>query len=160
MLIEDKQGLHTIILALGVLLAFGLSATATMAWTMRDPDVSRSMEFLTALGRHDFESAGGMLDDDAVIDLPYAGEGMTVRGRAAAIDFFKRTMGRSVVSLEYRLDWAYPSSQAGALLLEVSTHGRTAQRREYANRLVAIFEYRNGRIVLFREYFNPGKVGQ
>jgi ketosteroid isomerase-like protein len=146
-------------LALTMLASLAISGNALGAKTMHDPDLALAREFLSALGHHDFETAGNLLDAQVVVDLPYAGNGMTVHGRDDAIDFFKRTMGRSVANLEYRIDRAYPSPQAGALVLEVSTQGRTAEGRDYTNRLVTIFTFRDGRIVLFREYFNPGRVG-
>jgi signal transduction histidine kinase len=50
---------------------------------------------------------------------------------------------------------AYPSPEAGASVLEVCTRGRTAAGRDYTNWLVAIFEFRGGKIVLLRESINP-----
>lgn len=126
---------------------------------MHDSEVSQAMAFLAALGRHEFNGAGAMLDEEAVVELPYAGEGITLNGRAEAMAFFRRTMGQSAAHIEYRLDQAYPSRQAKALVLEISTQGRTQAGRDYTNRLVAVFRFRKGRIVLFREYFNPGRVG-
>jgi len=117
------------------------------------------MDFLGAVGRLDFDAAGSLLDEDAVLELPYAGDGLIVRGRADILQFFRRSMGKSVAGIVYKLDRAYPSPEAGAIVLEISTQGRMATGREYTNRLVGIFVLRGGKIVLFREYFNSAKLG-
>lgn len=118
-------------------------------------EVPIAMDFLAALGRQDFGTAGLFLDEDAVLDLPYAGEGLTVRGRDEILGFFRKSMAGSTAEVIYSLNRAYPSPEAGAVVLEVSTRARTAAGREYTNRLVTIFEIRRDKIVLFREYFNP-----
>jgi len=94
-----------------------------------------------------------------VLDLPYVHTGLTLRGRADIINFFRRTMSNSVAGIVYNLDQAYPSPQAGALVLEISTQARTATGHDYTNRLVGIFKFRDGKILLFREYFNFAKLG-
>jgi limonene-1,2-epoxide hydrolase len=99
------------------------------------------------------------LGEDAVLDLPYVNDGLIVRGRPDILQFFQRSMGRSVSSIVYKLDRAYPSPAAGAVVLEISTQGRTEAGRDYTNRLVGVFVFRDGKIALFREYFNSGRVG-
>jgi len=117
------------------------------------------MDFLAALGRLDFDAAALLLDEDAVLDLPYVRNGLIVRGRADILQFFRQSMSKSVSGIVYRLDQAYPSPEAGAIVLEISTQGRTATGLEYTNRLVGIFVFRDSKIVLFREYFNSAKIG-
>lgn len=122
-------------------------------------EVTIAMSFLGALGRRDFDAAASLLDDEAVLDLPYVNAGLIVRGRADILQFFRRSMSKSVSAIVYKLEQAYPSPEAGALVLEISTQGRTATGREYTNRLVGIFVFRGGKIVLFREYFNSAQIG-
>ena len=137
------------------------TAPASMAGdhAMEALETALAMGFLAALGRLDFDAAGAMLDEEAVLELPFAGDGLTVRGRDTIVQFFRRTMAGSVGAIEYRLVRAYPSPAAGALVLEIATQGRTAAGRDYENRLVGVFEFRGGKIVLFREYFNPAPLG-
>ena len=123
--------------------------------TVQTLEAPTAMSFLAALGRHDFDAAGLFLDDDASLELPFAGEGLTVRGRQGILQFFRTSMARSTGEIEYSLERAYPSPEAGATVLEISTRARTAEGRPYTNRLIAIFEFRRGKISLFREYFNP-----
>lgn len=121
-------------------------------------EVSTAMDFLAAMGRLDFDAVGSFLDNDAVIEFPYLGAGVTVRGRTEIVKYLRHSMGSAIAGITYNLDQAYPSQEAGALVLEISTQGRTAAGREYTNRLVGVFECRDGRIARFREYFNPGRV--
>lgn len=118
-------------------------------------EASTAMDFLGKLGRLDFDGAFALLDENAVADLPFAGAGMTVRGRAEIDRFLRNSMGRRVDHIEYRLDAAYPSIDGDAVVLEISTEGTSRSGGAFTNRLVAIFRFQNGRIVLFREYFNP-----
>lgn len=143
------------------LLATANSVPASAAARTRATEVSEvpiAMDFLAALGRLDFDAAASLLDEDAVLDLPYVNDGLIVRGRADILQFFRRSMSKSVSGIVYKLDQAYPSPKAGALVMEISTQG-TATGREYTNRLVGIFVFRDGKIVLFREYFNSAKIG-
>lgn len=117
-----------------------------------------ALEFLKALGRLEFDAASSFMGDDAILDLPYAGQGLTLHGRDKILQFFKSTMAGSVASIEYELDRAYPSPETAATVLEISTQGRTASGVTYTNRLIAVFEFRDGKITLFREYFNPNRT--
>jgi limonene-1,2-epoxide hydrolase len=122
-------------------------------------DISIAMNFLGSVGRLDFDAATALLDKDAVLDLPYVNEGLIVRGQDNIVQFFRRTMAKSIAGIAYKLEQAYPSPTAGATVLEISTQGRTATGQNFTNRLVGIFVIRNGKIVLFREYFNAAKIG-
>jgi ketosteroid isomerase-like protein len=126
---------------------------------MQHHEVSLAMEFLASLGRLDFDAASAFLDENVVLDLPYANDGLVLRGRDGILRFLKKTMAGVVARIEYKMERAYPSPEAGAIVLEISTQGRTPAGREYTNRLVAIFEFRGGKIALFREYFNPVGMG-
>lgn len=76
--------------------AFALPANAAEKPRVLDgSEVSTAMNFLSALGRLDIDAAA-YLDEETVLDLPYAGEGMRLRGRANVMQFFERTMNRSV----------------------------------------------------------------
>ena len=120
-----------------------------------DAETQSAMAFLQALGRLDFEGATAYLDEDAVLDLPYAGSGHVVRGRLHVMTFFRDTMIGKVSNITYQLDFAYASREPGVIALEVSTEVESALSGTAFNRLVAIFRFRLGKIVLFREYFNP-----
>jgi hypothetical protein len=72
------------------------------------------MSFLGALGRLDFDAAASLLDEGAVLDLPYINDGLIVRGRADILQFFRQSMSKSVSGIVYRLEQAYPSPEAGA----------------------------------------------
>lgn len=149
-------------LILGALLATAVSVPASAApraGATTGSDVSVAMDFLGALGRLDFDAAGSLLDEEAVLELPYVNDGLIVLGRADILQFFRRSMGKSVGGIVYKLDKAYPSPEAGAIVLEISTQGRTATGRDYTNRLVGVFVLRAGRILLFREYFNSTNLG-
>ena len=135
------------------------ASAAAVTRATKVSEVPLAMNFLGALGRLDFDDAASLLDEDAVLDFPYVNDGLIVRGRADILQFFRQSMSKSVSGIVYRLEQAYPSPEAGAIVLEISTQGRTATRHEYPNRLVGIFVFRDGKIVLFREYFYSAKIG-
>lgn len=148
------------ILVAGLLaIAIGVPVSAAArSRAKRSSEVRIAMRFLETLGRHDFDAAASLLDEDAVLDLPYVNDGLVVRGRADILRFFRQSMSRSVAGIVYKLAQAYPSPEGRAIVLEISTQGRTAAGREYTNRLVGIFQFRDRKIVLFREYFNSAKL--
>jgi ketosteroid isomerase-like protein len=125
---------------------------------MEGAETQAAMAFLSALGRLDFDGAGALLDDDTVLDLPFAGAGHVVTGRAQVLTFFRDTMTGKIAQIAYHLDHAYPSREPGATVLEVSTKVEGPQGGTVSNRFVAIFRFRRGKIVLFREYFNPAPI--
>lgn len=144
-----------------VLLSVGIGTSAkayTGTLANQTCEVPIAMDFLAALGRLDFDAVRSFLSDDAVIEFPYLGAGLTVRGRAEILQYLRQSMGPAISGIVYKLDHAYPSPEAGALVLEISTQGRTAGGREYTNRLVGVFVCRDGNIAHFREYFNSAKV--
>lgn len=123
-----------------------------------DAETQSAMAFLSALGQLDFERAGALLDDNVVLDLPFAGAGHVVTGRSQVVDFFRNTMSGKVARIAYQLDDAYPRRAPGATVLEVSTKVEGAHGGTTSNRFVAVFRFKHGKIVLFREYFNPAPI--
>jgi hypothetical protein len=128
------EGMSGQTMALAALIAAALPTSAparVAASTQAAPasQVTAAMDFLADLGRLDFDSAAARLDEDAVLDLPYVGEGLILRGRPNIAAFFQRSMGKSVSGIVYKLDRAYPDPQTGTVVLEISTQGRTAAGR-------------------------------
>ncbi|CAN7482415.1 nuclear transport factor 2 family protein [Phenylobacterium sp. LjRoot225] len=123
-----------------------------------DAETQSAMAFLASVGRLDFTGAETLLAEDAVLELPYAGAGHVVSGRSQVLNFFRQTMTGKVRHIEYRLDQAYTGRTPGVIALEVSTTVQTVPDGTAVNRLVAIFRFRQGKITLFREYFNPAPV--
>lgn len=107
------------IILVTALLATAISVPASAAARTRATEVSEvpiAMDFLAARGRLDFDAAASLLDEDAVLDLPYVNDGLIVRRQADILQFFRRSMSKSVSGIVYKLDQAYPSPKAGARL--------------------------------------------
>jgi ketosteroid isomerase-like protein len=120
-----------------------------------EAETRSAMAFLAAVGRLDFTGAEGFLSEDTVLDLPYAGAGHVVSGRSQVLNFLRDTMTGEVRHVEYHLDQAYAGRAPGVIALELTTRVETVSGGTAANRLVTIFRFRQGKITLFREYFNP-----
>ena len=122
------------------------------------PIIARAHAFLDLLSTKDMDAWADLWAEDAVQDMPFAPEGFPSRvvGKDALIrhyaelprqtgrmEFLDRTArlldGSDTVLMEYRGE------------IEIIPTGR-----RYDNRYVGLFEFdASGKIVLFREYFDP-----
>ena len=104
--------------------------------------------------------AGTFLDlfaEDAVLECPFAPPGSMhrVSGKkeiAAYLDQIKDSLGSDGMTLSA----AFHTVDAEAAILEYSgTASNVRNGKHYAQRYIAVVKLREGRIVLFREYWNP-----
>ena len=108
---------------------------------------TRTVEgFLNALANADYESAEAALDDDLVyenVGLP------TIRGRARAMNLFRRMDGRAAFEVKiHRI-----AADGGAVLTE-RTDALIFGPLRLQFWICGVFEVHNGRITLWRDYFD------
>jgi len=121
-------------------------------------DVLVATSFLNALGQLDFDAAGEYLDREVVLELPFSGSGISVTGKANVLQFLQNAMKGSIRNITYVVTHKYMGDDHKSIALEIST-AVEGVRGNYTNRLVAVFDFRNGKISRFREYFGPAASG-
>lgn len=99
---------------------------------------------------------GDLLTDDAQFDVPYAHFPEPVIGRAAFVRMFDEVTAGLFNPFEFTLQAFYPCTDGESIVVEYASKGMvTTTGRPYANRYAGIFRIRDGRIALWREFFNP-----
>ena len=108
---------------------------------------TRTVEgFLNALQDEDFEAAEAALDDNLVyenVGLP------TIRGRARAIKLFRQMEGRAAFEVKI-----HRMAADGAAVLTERTDALIVGPLRLQFWVCGVFEVRNGRITLWRDYFD------
>ena len=118
------------------------------------------LDFLTGLEDKDMDRVNGVWADDAVQEMPYTRQGVgfpdRVVGKPALIKQYAgwpENAGNANFTDEMRF---YPSPDPRTVIVEyrgvseIVTTGRT-----YDQKYIGVFHTDNGKITLFREYFDP-----
>lgn len=112
--------------------------------------------WLEALHALDIPSAIELLADDAVLEMPLVPPGLPdrIEGKAAIGAFLD---GSQVFSkLDFHDVDVHATSDPELAVVEFRSTGTfDATGLDYANRYALVIRARAGRIVLYREYFNP-----
>jgi len=111
------------------------------------PDNARTVEnFLTALQNQDIDAAGAVLDDNLV----YQNVGFpTIRGRARAMKLFRSMEGRA--GFEVKI---HRIAVNGSTVLTERTDALVFGRVRLQFWVCGVFEVTDGRITLWRDYFD------
>ncbi|GAB3159470.1 hypothetical protein GCM10027290_64420 [Micromonospora sonneratiae] len=124
-----------------------------------DADVVRAL--LDAESRRDIAAMTELVAPDLVFDTPYAPPGVpaTLTGRDAFGDTLRRFIGvDGGFYRTFELDdiVVHPTAEPGLVFAEYASTGVVAATgHTYTNRYVALFRLVDGKVQLFREYFNP-----
>ena len=92
--------------------------------------------------------------EDLVLELPYASPPKRIDGKVAALSFLDAALG--AFSLDLTIDEVHACLDPDELIVEFSGTGEHRPTGSpYANRYIAVFGFRDGRIARQREYYNP-----
>ncbi|BBZ34205.1 limonene-1,2-epoxide hydrolase family protein [Mycolicibacterium confluentis] len=112
-----------------------------------DTDIAVVEKFLFALRDKDLDTAGSLLDDDVV----YQNVGFPIiRGRARTIKIFKG-MDRDSFGFDVKF---HRSVAEGGSVLNERTDALSVGRVRMQFWVCGVFEVRDGRITLWRDYFD------
>lgn len=114
----------------------------------------------TALGDRidrDASSFTDMMDEQAVMEFPYALPGLPDRleGRDAVARHLERAAGLIAFD-RMGQPTAHPSTDPNVVIIEFAGFGRgVATGAPYDQRYISVIRTENGRIVHYRDYWNP-----
>lgn len=116
------------------------------------------VRMLTALGQKDYDGFEADLAEDVLLEWPYPPmDGFPTEKRGAR--WFREVLEISWADFEpynYRIEAIHDLADPDRLIAEYSSHSRFIPTdRPYSNRYIAILDFRDGRIVRWREYVNP-----
>ncbi|MGJ0117562.1 limonene-1,2-epoxide hydrolase family protein [Williamsia sp. MIQD14] len=121
------------------------TATTTTTTTTDDPRAVVT-RFLFALRDEDFPTAAALLDDDLV----YQNVGLlTIRGARKTLNLFRRMEGRVPFDVI-----VHRSTVDGSTVMNERTDALTFGPVRLQFWVCGVFEVRNGRITLWRDYFD------
>lgn len=114
---------------------------------------------LLALLRHfetlDFDPIEQILHDDAVFEFPFSAQGALLEGKAAIMDYLRTAMPSFVRHMRFTILAEHKCGDPAWAIAEYSSEAETVTGGRYANRYVGLVRAMGGRILIFREYFNP-----
>jgi ketosteroid isomerase-like protein len=127
---------------------------------MSDNIQSFSAMLRSALGNRIDRDAGSftdMLADHAVMEFPYAPPGLPVRldGREAVVRHLEN-VGGLIAFDRMGEPTVHPSTDPSLVILEFEGFGRGVETGEpYDQRYISVIRTEGGRIVHYRDYWNP-----
>lgn len=121
-------------------------------------DIVRSL--FAAVSAGEYERLGEFMADDLVFELPYGPSFLPERFDGFELwDQMQRTTFAMFESFVETLDTVYAVEGSDTLVCEYRSRAIVkATSKEYTNRYIGVFRFRDGKIVFWREYHNPDAV--
>ena len=123
-------------------------------------DVDVVTAALERIGGLDIEAALELADPDFVLELPYRADGGPNRMTGADAAKFMRVLPKLFSRMRFSDVTLHQGVTPGHVIAEYRSDGLTRDGRPYRNTYISVFELRDGRIVLWREYFDPSVIAQ
>jgi ketosteroid isomerase-like protein len=123
-------------------------------------DVDIVTIWLERIGELDIEAALELVDADFVLELPYRADGGPSRMRGEDAAKFMRVLPKLFARMRFSDVTLHQIVTPGHVIAEYGSDGVTRDGRPYRNTYISMFELRDGRIVLAREYFDPSVIAQ
>ena len=111
--------------------------------------------------KHDTDGFVDLFAPDGVIELPFAGPGMPSRlaGQQAIRDFSHRMAASPLRIDDLEATAVYQTGDPEVVIIELISRGTvTSTGGTFAGTSIQVFRIRDGKIVLFRDYFNVGEL--
>jgi uncharacterized protein len=130
---------------------------------IRDP-IENHSKFMSATVKTLFEAvsiADGqavrpLLADDILMQLPFSIPPFpSEKSGGDAIALGIKSGSRIFTSFRLTPLTFYPSPETDSIVVEAQSEGQLTQGGTYSNQYVFVFKFANGKIVLWKEYFNP-----
>lgn len=118
-----------------------------------DADVVRMA--LERVSELDIESALELTTDPFTVELPFRGDGGPRRLEGEQARAFMRALPKLLTRLAFHDVVVHGPLPSGTIVAEYRSDGLTRAGRPYANTYVGLFELRDHRITVWREYFDP-----
>ena len=116
-------------------------------------------DFLDSIGNLDFARVGQILAEDAVMALPFVEALPPVRGRSEIVQRLQDTIPRMFERMAFTYDEWYDVRNMDALVAEYCSEcPQRGGDAVYRNDYIGVFRFDGGKIALYREYLNPGKM--
>jgi len=107
----------------------------------------------------DHELLRTWLDDEAVMEFPYAFGDMPARYEGVdAILSAMSIISQMFVSFTLTPVNFYSSPDTNSMIVEAVSNGVRSNGSDYDNRYIILFSFKGEKVVMWREFFNPLKL--
>lgn len=114
---------------------------------------------LRAIEGRNLAAIGELTHPDGRFEGPYSPGGeMVTRGREAVVAMLEGVGEKMFKQVAFTIEREYPCTDPAFAVAEYRSEALLHNGADYVNRYIAVCEVRDGKIMLFREYFNPMAV--
>jgi ketosteroid isomerase-like protein len=110
------------------------------------------------VGALDVHAAVELVTDDLVLEFPFRGDGGPRRLEGDAAKAFITDLPKLFARMSFQDVVVHGQLPSGQVVVEYRSDGLTRAGRSYPNRYVGFFTLRDGRVAVWREYFDPDVV--
>jgi ketosteroid isomerase-like protein len=117
-------------------------------------------DFLDRTGNLDFDGAGQLLAENAVMIMPFVDEMPRLEGRTAIIDQMRSVIPRMFERMNFAYDaWYDVCNEDDTLIAEYHSECPwTGGTGTYRNSYITVFRFEGDKIALYKEYLNPMRM--
>lgn len=126
---------------------------------LAETQIECAQKALSFVSAFDWQGLSDVLVEEAVMELPYAPDGVPQRieGRAQIVDLM-RTQDKAFSAFQIVTHEIYPCPSDDVVIVEATSFGLRTAGDVYQNRYVFVFQFDRDRICLWREFFNPHTI--
>ena len=125
----------------------------------RTAAINIAKSFLDCFSTMDFQRASSLMTDDAVVAFPYNPSGADPMPKSILIDDWVTSVPQFLKSVSFTIESEYYDPETGFVILEYHSSGIRVDGAPYGNDYISIWELKGDKIRVWREYFNPAKLG-
>ncbi len=120
----------------------------------RERNLAAVRAAFAGVGAADAERQLANYTDDAVLELPFADPPAYLDGKAVILE--RLSSAFRVYKMRLTVTEVHQCLDPDELIIEFTSAGQmTTTGKPYANRYIAVFRFRDGKICAQREFFNP-----
>lgn len=120
-----------------------------------DPAARLVLRLLDHTSRLDMAGAVALLADDVVLELPYRPGGYPKRLEGDDVRAFYEDLPKYLRRVDFFDVELRASTPDGLVVVEYRSDGETLSGRPYRNTYAGVFQVRDGKVALVREYYDP-----
>jgi ketosteroid isomerase-like protein len=113
---------------------------------------------ITAMGVLDVDEVRRWVADDLVLELPFRAGGFPTTLVGEDAHAFMRLVDKLFERMDFYDIVVHGATPSGVIAAEYKSNGLTKTGKPYPNVYAAFLEVRDGKVIRWREYFNPDVV--
>lgn len=121
-------------------------------------DLATVRRAIDAMGDLDIDAVFELLADEFVLELPFRADGGRRRMEGDDARAFMRALPKLLTEMPFHDVVVHGALPSGEIVAEYRSAGITKAGRDYSNTYVAFLTVADGRIVRWREFFDPNVV--